>query len=386
MIIAVLLSLISVISAVPLYQAPNDTRIEGKYIIAYKNSASDDAIESYIQYTAKSNIPTRPFNIGDRFKGVFATLTQNQLMKHLDLDEVLDFIEEDQVVSISQSCSSTSTSNWGLARISEKKLGSLKTYHYISGGGGGVTSYIIDTGIRTTHSQFSGGRAVWGYNAVDSQNTDCNGHGTHVASSVAGNTVGVAKSARVVAVKVLNCAGSGSNSGVISGIEWVQKNKVDPANANLSLGGGYSTAVNNAVNALSKDGVVVVVAAGNDNANACNYSPASATEAVTVGATTSTDTRSSFSNYGTCVNIFGPGSSIYGAWYTSDTAYNTISGTSMASPHVAGLVSLIQGIHGKVDSKQALQYLDSHAVHGALSNVGTGSPNILGHVIQCGVN
>ena len=202
-----------------------------------------------------------------------------------------------------------------------------------------MKAYIIDTGIRTTHSQF-GGRAISGYDAIDGAlpAADCNGHGTHVAGTVGGSTYGVAKAVSLVAVRVLNCSGSGSTSGVIAGIDWVTGNHQagQPAVANMSLGGGASSSLDTAVRNSIADGVTYALAAGNDNTNACNSSPARTAEALTVGSTTSSDARSSFSNYGTCVDIFAPGSSITSAWHTSDTATNTISGTSMAAPHVAG--------------------------------------------------
>ena len=200
---------------------------------------------------------------------------------------------------------------------------------------------MIDTGIRASHQEFAG-RIGNGFTAItDGQGTnDCNGHGTHVAGTTGGTTYGVAKQVTLHPVRVLSCSGSGSNSGVIAGVDWVTANHVKPAVANMSLGGGVSTALDNAVQNSIAAGVSYAVAAGNSNANACNYSPARAANAVTVGSTTSSDARSSFSNFGTCVDLFAPGSSITSAWYTSNTATNTISGTSMASPHVAGALAL----------------------------------------------
>ena len=207
--------------------------------------------------------------------------------------------------------------------------------------GQGVHAYIIDTGIRATHQEF-GGRVTNGADFIGDGNgtNDCNGHGTHVAGTTGGTTYGVAKSVTIHAVRVLGCTGSGSTSGVIAGVDWVTANHASPAVANMSLGGGASTALDNAVTSSVNSGVSYAVAAGNSNANACNSSPARAAAAITVGATTSSDARSSFSNFGTCLDIFAPGSSITSAWSTSNTATNTISGTSMASPHVAGAIAL----------------------------------------------
>ena len=210
--------------------------------------------------------------------------------------------------------------------------------------GTGVHAYIIDTGIRTSHSDFGGvgGRASVGVDEIgDGQNgQDCAGHGTHVAGTVGGTIYGVAKNVQLVAVRVLDCSGSGTYSQVIAGVDWVTANAIKPAVANMSLGGSKSTALNNAVTNSVNSGVTYSVAAGNNNANACNYSPSSTTTAITVGATTISDARASFSNYGSCVDIFAPGDTIVSDYYTSDAATATMSGTSMATPHVTGTAAL----------------------------------------------
>jgi subtilisin family serine protease len=228
---------------------------------------------------------------------------------------------------------------WGLDRIGQRTLPLNGAYSYTTTGSG-VNVYIIDTGIRRTHTQF-GGRAVIGFDAIgDGRNTnDCHGHGTHVAGIVGASTYGVAKAVRLFAVRVLSCSGSGSNSGVIAGVNWVTQNHIDPAVANMSLGGGISTALDNAVRNSIAAGVTYSIAAGNSNTNAANSSPARVAEAITVGSSTRTDTRSSFSNFGSVVDIFAPGSSILSTWRTSDTATATLSGTSMAAPHVAGVAA-----------------------------------------------
>ena len=243
---------------------------------------------------------------------------------------------------------------WGIDRIDQRSLPLSGTYTYTATGSG-VTAYIIDTGIRFTHTQF-GGRAVKGVDEVTpgGSASDCNGHGTHVSGTVGGSTYGVAKSVRLVAVRVLNCSGSGSTSGVIAGIDWVTGNHLagKSAVANMSLGGGASSSLDTAVNNSINDGVSYAIAAGNGDIfgnaqNACNFSPARVAAAMTISATDRTDTKASWANYGSCVDWFAPGVSITSAWYSSDTATNTISGTSMATPHTTGVAALyLQGHPG----------------------------------------
>jgi len=266
---------------------------------------------------------------------------------------------------------------WGLDRIDQPDLPLDSTYTYNTAGSG-VNAYIIDTGIRVTHSDF-GGRAVHGFNAIADSNgsNDCNGHGTHVAGTVGGATWGVAKAVNLHAVRVLDCGGSGTYEGVIAGVDWVTRNHVKPAVANMSLGGGASQAVDDAVTASVAAGVVYAIAAGNDNGDACTKSPARTPNAYTVGSTTNTDARSSFSNFGTCVDIFAPGSNITSAWYTGDTATNTISGTSMAAPHVAGGAALYLGTNPTATPEQVMGVLSNLAGQGKVGTPGTGSPNLL---------
>jgi Subtilisin-like serine proteases len=252
-------------------------------------------------------------------------------------DPTVAFVEQDQVVSIANA---QTGATWGLDRIDQRSLPLNGEYDYAASGSG-VTAYIIDTGINFSHVEFSG-RASMGDDEVTSGGdaSDCNGHGTHVAGTIGGNVFGVAKSVRLVSVRVLDCSGSGTISGVIAGIDWVSQYKIMPAVANLSLGGGYSTSLNNAVEGSISAGVVYVVAAGNNAADACNYSPSSAPDALTVGATDGGDNFAGFSNSGSCIDISAPGVSITSAWVGSSTATNTISGTSMAAPHVSGVAAL----------------------------------------------
>jgi len=292
----------------------------------------------------------------------------------LSKDSRVAFIEADQKVSIG---ATQNNATWGLDRIDQSNLPLNSTYNY-DADGTGVNAYIVDTGVRISHNDF-GGRGNSGYTAVNDGNgtNDCNGHGTHVAGTVGSNTYGVAKNVEIYAVRVLGCDGSGSNSGVIAGIDWVTANHVKPAVANMSLGGGASTATDNAVNSAVAAGVTMVVAAGNDNANACSYSPARAADAITVGSTTSTDSRSSFSNYGSCLDIYAPGSSITSTWSTSNSATNTISGTSMASPHVAGVAALYLDDNPSATPAQVQAAIESAAIPNKVSDAKSGSPNIL---------
>ena len=259
-------------------------------------------------------------------------------------DPRVRLVEADQVVTAS---TTQDGATWGLDRIDDKLVPFLDNTFSYTNTGAGVTAYVIDTGIHLSHSDF-GGRAVTGFDAVDGGPAeDCNGHGTHVAGTVGGTTYGVAKDVTLVAVRVLGCDGSGTTSGVIAGIDWVtgDHDAGESAVANMSLGGSASAALDAAVNRSIADGVGYAVAAGNGNAggvaqDACKSSPARVPAAMTIGATDKTDRKASWSNHGKCVDWFAPGVGITSAWYSGDTAANTISGTSMATPHTAGVAAL----------------------------------------------
>ena len=350
----------------PVLSAAAGKGIEGQYIVVLNDGANPRSVAAVagvnpgFVYTAA-------------LTGFSASLNAGQL-NALQHNPNVRYIEQDQSV---QASTTQSGATWGIDRIDQRALPLSGTYNYTPTGAG-VHAYIVDTGILLGHAQFSG-RIGNGYDAVTSGGNanDCNGHGTHVAGTVGGTTYGVAKQVTLHPVRVLSCSGSGTNAGVIAGMDWVANNHVKPAVANMSLGGGASTATDDAVNRMHNAGVTVVVAAGNDGLNACNYSPARAANAITVGSTTNTDARSSFSNYGTCVDVFAPGSSITSAWYTSTTATNTISGTSMASPHVAGVVALyLQGTPSATPAT-VVNAITTTATTNVVTNAGTGSPNRL---------
>lgn len=302
----------------------------------------------------------------------------------LSQDERVELVEQDMTVSLAEEAvieATQSNAPWGLDRIDQRNLPRNGTFVY-NRTGTGVRVYIIDTGIRTSHSQF-GGRAKDGLDAVDGSlpAADCNGHGTHVAGTVGGSTYGVAKGVALYAVRVLDCNGSGTNSGVIAGINYVTNQKLAtpsiPMVANMSLGGGASSTLDAAIQTSINRGVTYAIAAGNSNANACNYSPARVSAAITVGATTSTDYRASYSNWGTCLDIFAPGSSIQSAWYTSNTATATLNGTSMATPHVAGVAALYLQSNPSASPATVGSALINNSTPNVVLSRGTGSPNRL---------
>ncbi len=309
-------------------------------------------------------------------QGFAAVLTPGQV-RALRADPRVQFVEPDAVLTTTTT--QAPTPSWGLDRLDQQNL-PLNTSYTFTQNGAGVHLYGIDTGILYSHPDF-GGRASAGFDAVTAGGgaVDCNGHGTHTASTAAGNTYGVAKGMAIVGVRVLDCSGSGSTSGVVAGIDWVRTNAIKPAVANMSLGGGLSTALNTAVANAVASGIVFSVSAGNSNANACNASPASAPSALTVGSTTITDARSSFSNFGTCVDLFAPGSSITAAYVTASGQPTTasLSGTSMSAPHVAGVAGLYLQQNPNATPAAVATALVSNATNNKVTNPGTGSPNKL---------
>lgn len=345
------------------------------YIIVFKPSANlDQGIRAIGALKASVG---RKF--GNALNGVTANLNDKQFVA-LSKNPNISFIEEDAPVTLIEplSAATQTSAPWGLDRIdqSSKVLDGNYTYTVA---GSGVTAYVIDTGILSSHVSF-GGRVSSGYSSIAGGTEDCNGHGTHVAGTIGADAYGVAKGVQLVPVRVLDCKGSGTISGVIAGVDWVAAQNVTGARvANMSLGGGASSALDSAVNGLISKGVSVVVAAGNSSADACKSSPARVPAAITVAASTSSDALASYSNRGSCVDIIAPGSSVLSAWYTSTTAFNTISGTSMAAPHVAGTIALFLQQFGPQTPAQLDERLKMKATRNAFSSLPSGTPNLLLH-------
>lgn len=356
-----------------------EKKIQNQYIVVLDDSIiGEKGPYSIAGYIAADMARTYGGKLKHVYKhalnGFSVEMTEAQA-EALRQDYRVEFVEEDGLVT-----ASTTQNNppWGLDRIDQRDRPLSAQYTYTPTGAG-VHVYIIDTGIRRTHTQF-GGRAVIGFDSIgDGQNTsDCHGHGTHVAGTVGGSTYGVAKGVTLHAVRVLDCNGDGTDATVIAGVDWVTANRVTPAVANMSLGGGASSALDTAVQNSINSGVTYAVAAGNDyGLNACSFSPARVAAALTVGSTTSTDAKSDFSNIGTCLDIFAPGSSIQSSWYTSDTATNTISGTSMATPHVAGVAALYLQNNPSASPATVGSQIINTSTTGRLTGIGTGSPNRL---------
>jgi subtilisin family serine protease len=352
-------------------QAPlltkGDKAIPGEYIVVFKDEVSDPLEKADAK--ALKHATKVKFKYDQVLKGFAATLTP-EAVAALQADPDVDYIEEDQEVSID---ATQTGATWGIDRIDQRNRPLSGTYTYTSTGSG-VTVYIIDTGIQTSHPQF-GGRAAVSYDALGGNGQDCNGHGTHVAGTVGSATYGVAKGVALRAVRVLDCSGSGTTSGVIAGMNWVANNHVAKAVANMSLGGGFSSSTNTAANNLATKGVFLAVAAGNSSANACNYSPSSAANVTSVAASTSTDARASYSNYGSCTHLYAPGSSITSTWLSGGT--RTISGTSMASPHVAGVAALYKATFGDASYSTIRSWLTTNATAGVITGNPSGTPNRL---------
>jgi len=370
-----LLPATAVAAPAPLVQTGKPNAIDGQYIVVLKPAAGADATDR-----ARRTVRARGGRIRHVYsralRGFSAKLSDRALID-VRRDPAVAYVEPDAVISIA---ATQSEATFGLDRIDQPDLPLTTTYSYQQTGAG-VTAYIIDTGIRTTHAQF-GGRAESGFDSIDGAlpADDCNGHGTHVAGTVGSESFGVAKDVRLVAVRVLDCGGSGSYSGVIAGVDYVTGSHAAgaPAVANMSLGGPVSTALDDAVEASIADGVSYALAAGNDAVDACGSSPARVPDALTVGATDSADSEASFSNYGSCLALLAPGVSIASTWSTSDSATNTISGTSMATPHVAGVAALYleqapadspASVHAAVVSGSTADILDLYD--------GLGTPNLL---------
>ncbi|WP_436492213.1 S8 family peptidase [Actinokineospora sp. HUAS TT18] len=344
--------------------AATGTAVDGSYVVVFKDGRTA-AARGAVTHTYTSAL-----------RGYATRLTEREA-RELAADPAVAYVRQDEVVTIQGT--QPNPPSWGLDRIDQRALPLDRSYTYPTDGTG-VTAYVVDTGVRISHSEF-GGRARNGYDAVDNDSVaqDGNGHGTHVAGTIGGTTYGVAKKVSIVAVRVLNDSGSGTLAGVVAGIDWVTRDAAGKkAVANLSLGGGANTSIDTAVRNSIRAGVTYGVAAGNSNTNANTFSPARVTEAITVAASTSADARASFSNYGSVIDLFAPGQDITSAWNNSDTGTRTISGTSMAAPHVTGAAALyLSGASGS--PQQVRDALVAKATKGAVSNL-KGSPNNLLYV------
>jgi len=411
--------------AAPLLSSTTATEVPNNYIVVFKKNvdgAAAQAHQSWVQEAhgasiaalrKRSQIPLGPgeqavdpedltgvkhvYNISDNltgYSGAFDSSVIDAIRKHPDVA----YVEKDSIVYANEEPVTQSSAPWGLARISHHKrlrFSTFNKYVHQANGGEGVDVYVIDTGTNVGHKDFEG-RATWGKTVPEGDaDEDGNGHGTHCSGTIGGKKFGVAKKANIFAVKVLRSNGSGTMSDVVKGVEYaalahIQKmkkkdSKFKGSAANMSLGGGKSPSLDMAVNAAVQAGLNFAVAAGNDNADACNYSPASAELAVTVGASDISDQRAYFSNYGKCTDIFGPGVNILSTWIGSETATNIISGTSMASPHVAGLLAYFLSLQPASDSgyftaikpAQLKKNLIKVASEGVLSDIPSDTPNLL---------
>jgi subtilisin family serine protease len=348
--------------------APTATAIQNSWIVVLKDGS-----------TRAADLGVTPKHTYHSVLEGFSTTMSRAKAAELAADPRVAYVEQNSTVRLNET---QANATWGLDRVDQRNLPLSKSYTYNTSASN-VNAYIIDTGIRTSHSEFAGRASVGTDTVGGGQNgQDCQGHGTHVAGTVGGKTYGVAKGVKLIAVRVLDCSGSGTTAGVIAGVDWVTANAKKPAVANMSLGGSANTSLDNAVKKSIASGVSYAIAAGNGNiiglpANACNYSPARVPEAITVGATDSSDRRASFSNYGTCLDLFAPGVNITSAWKDNDTATNTISGTSMATPHTVGVAALYLSTHATATPAQVRDALVNNATSGKVQDPRTGSPNKL---------
>src|SRR3989449_1703798 len=345
--------------------------VPGQYIVVLRDNVADPAALANELVTAAGGSLLRVYT--SAIKG-FAAQLSGPAAAALEGNPLVAYVEADQVMrtDVTQSMDANGDP-WGLDRIDQGALPLSRTYTYTSTGAG-VHAYIIDTGIWTLHPEF-GGRATNVFDAYHARGEDGNGHGTHVAGTIGAATYGVAKGVSLHGVRVLSCVGIGLNSDVIAGVDWVSANHVNPAVANMSLGGGKSPALDQAVTNLSNSGVFLAVAAGNDNVDACTESPSGAPSVFTVAASEKTDAKASYSNWGTCVEAYAPGSSIKSTCLAGTTM--TLSGTSMATPHVVGGAALYKATNGNQPSRTVANWLITNATSGVITGNPSGTPNLL---------
>lgn len=382
--LSVLLALLPIVLGAPIIEPRAGQVIPGKFIVKMKNEVLQDALEAALELL--DTTAEHKFQFGN-FKG-FSAQMSDKIVQLIAALPGVEYIEKDAIVQhfapaqelVDRAYVTQSSSTWGLGRISHVNAGT-SSYTYDSSAGSGTCSYVIDTGIYTAHPEFEGRATFLANYAGDGQNSDGNGHGTHVAGTIGSKTYGVAKATKLYAVKVLDASGSGSNSGVIAGINFAAQDQKTRSGcsgksvANMSLGGSKSTAVNSAAASAVSAGLFMAVAAGNDGANAANYSPASEPTVCTVGATDSSDRIASFSNYGSVVDIFGPGVSILSTWNNGGT--NTISGTSMATPHIAGLGAYLLALEGSRTPAALCSRIQTLSNKNKISGVPSGTVNYL---------
>lgn len=347
------------------------TTTSADFIIIFEDNVTRTAANKIIQDSGGTLIRTYTYV----FNGVFVNGSISKMLALAKNSNVIS-VEENLAVDIS---AIQTSAPWGLDRIDQQSLPLSTTYDDGNFQGANTNSYVVDTGIDSTNTDFEG-RVLSGYTAIsDGRGTiDCNGHGTHVAGIIGSKTFGVAKQTKLIPVRVLDCSGSGFNSSVIAGLNWIaaRYRPGDASVVNMSLGGGASSTLDEAVANLISKGIPVVVAAGNDNLDACDYSPARAPDAITVGATTTDDSRASYSNFGPCVDIFAPGSGIPSTWLGTNT-YAYLNGTSMAAPNVAGVIARFIGQYPGLTPAQITKSLKTSATKNLVTSAGTGSPNQL---------
>ncbi|MFE7511512.1 S8 family serine peptidase [Streptomyces sp. NPDC057540] len=343
--------------------------VDGSFVVILDASANKAEL-------AKKYGGTLQRSYGSKVNGFSASGLTVQEAKRLAADPSVGTVVQNKRFSINET--QENPPSWGLDRIDQTETAADDKYTYPDGGGEGVTAYVIDTGVRITHQDF-GGRAAHGFDAVDNDDSadDGNGHGTHVAGTIAGTAHGVAKKAKIVAVRVLDDNGSGTTEQVVAGIDWVTKNHSGPSVANMSLGGGADEALDAAVQRAIASGVTFAVAAGNESSDAGQGSPSRVPEALTVASSTKDDEQSDFSNFGAVVDLYAPGSDITSDWNDSDTGVKTISGTSMATPHVTGAAALYLAGHPAATPAETADALTGAATPDAIKNASSGTANKL---------